>query len=132
MGMERLQEDSQRKSRDSVIPIFVDWISQQSNYTLYERNSRPFLLTQNNAVKPRLPTKMHCQEFGATIQSFKKNTVCSSISNSCPFNTNTTNVLSGGISSTIEPSNKNPTFHYHTVVCNSDTCIVYRLITTPY
>ena len=59
-----------------------------------------------------------------------QNTACSSISNSCPTNTNTTNVLSGGISSTITPPKNNSSPHYHAVVCNSTTCMVDRMITS--
>ena len=59
-----------------------------------------------------------------------QNTVCSSISNSCPSNTNTTNVLSGGISSNIMPLRASSSPHYHTVVCNSATCMVDRMITS--
>ena len=59
-----------------------------------------------------------------------QNIVCSSISNSCPSNTHTTNVLSGGISSTITPPKNNLSPHYHAVVCNSATCMLDNMITS--
>merc|ERR1711873_158963 len=51
--------------------------------------------------------------------------------NSRPGSTVTTNVLSGGISSTLPPPPITSSTHYHAVVCNSATCLGDRVITTP-
>merc|ERR1711873_219360 len=51
--------------------------------------------------------------------------------NSRPGSTVTTNVLSGGISSTLPPPPITSPTHYHAVVCNSATCLGDRVITTP-
>ena len=65
------------------------------------------------------------------VTALLQDTVCPSVINSRPSNTVTTNVLSGGISSTLCPSDINSTTHYHAVVCNSATCLGDRVITTP-
>ena len=67
----------------------------------------------------------------STNTALLQDRVCSSSTNQCPTNTDTTNVLSGGISSTIAPSKHNLMPHYHAVVSNSPTCMNGRMITTP-
>ena len=61
-----------------------------------------------------------------------QDTVCPSLTNSRPSNTVTTDVLSGGISSTLTPPKISSSTHYHAVVCNSATCLGDRVITTPH
>ena len=65
------------------------------------------------------------------VTALTRDTVCSSTINSHPSNTVTTRVLSGGISSILPPSATTSSTHYHTVVCNSATCLGDRVITTP-
>ena len=65
------------------------------------------------------------------VTALLQDTVCSSTSNSCPSNTATTNVLSGGIPSILSPPEISLSTHYHAVVCNSATCLGDRVITTP-
>ena len=65
------------------------------------------------------------------VTALSRDTICSSTTNSRPSCTVTTSVLSGGISSTLPPSAITSSTHYHTVVCNSTTCLGDRVITTP-
>ena len=67
----------------------------------------------------------HCQ-----VTALSRDTVCSSVINSRPSNTVTTNVLSGGISSILSLTEVNSSTHYHAVVCNSATCLNDRVTTT--
>merc|ERR1711873_21271 len=64
------------------------------------------------------------------VTALLQDTVCSSVTNSRPSNTVTTNVLSGGISSTLSPPDINSSAHYHAVVCNSATCLDDPVTTT--
>ena len=65
------------------------------------------------------------------VTALLQDTVCSSTSNSCPNDTATTSVLSGGIPSILSPPEISSSTHYHAVVCNSATCLGDRVITTP-
>ena len=79
------------------------------------------------------PTHQHTspETSPCRVTALSRDTMCSSTINSRPCNTVTTNVLSGGIPSTLPPPKVTSSTHYHTVVCNSATCLGDRLITTP-
>ena len=84
-----------------------------------------------SVTEARNPPTHHDTSSRIRVTALLRDTVCSSTINSRPCNTVTTNVLSGGIPSTLPPPTISSSTHYHAVVCNSATCLGDRVITTP-
>ena len=84
-----------------------------------------------SVTEARNPPTHHDTSSSIRVTALLRDTVCSSTINSRPCNTVTTNVLSGGIPSTLPPPKISSSTHYHAVVCNSATCLGDRVITTP-